>query len=295
MSLRSMTGFGHGVAGGRGVRVEVELGSVNRRQFELRATFYPRILSVLEPRIAEVVREAVLRGAVTCTVRAEVPAESRGRGVRVDAAVAAAYAKEFAKLARTLGMSGEVPLQVLASLPGVTRFEEGPDDPEDIWPVVRRALSAAVRGLTSMRDTEGQALKRDLVRRLASLEKHRSGIFSRSRGAPARFRAALAERLAKASAGIDADDPALMREVALLADRCDVTEELVRLKSHISQAEQQIEAGGAVGRTLDFVCQEMFREVNTIGSKSGDARVTAKVIAFKSLLETFREQVQNLE
>jgi uncharacterized protein (TIGR00255 family) len=292
MELRSMTGFGRGKAKGKGLCADVEISSVNRRQLDIR-TSLPRGSAVLESRLHEQIRAAIGRGAVSVLVRIETA--PGGSGLMIDETAAMEYARKLRSLGRKLGTGQNVTLDTLVALPGVVRSEAFPDDPERLWPLVRRATGAALGAMAEMKAREGRTLGKDVRRRMERLDRIRKRIESLAGRSVARSRAAIAERLTKAGVDLPPDDPSLVREVALLADKGDVSEEVVRLGSHIEQTVSLLAGGGAVGRTLDFVCQEMFREINTIGSKSGDAVITRSVIEFKSLLETVREQVQNLE
>jgi len=292
MKLKSMTGFGRGEAKLDGLLVEVEVSAVNRRQLDVRVAL-PRGAAVLESRLVEEVRKSVRRGAVSLSVRVAAP--PGGQAVRVQGDVAAEYVRKLKQLGHRLGVDPSVSMGVLVTLPGVLTGESAADDPEKLWPAVRRAAGVALRELSAMRTREGSALGADMSRRLKRLGRIRARIAALAGNTALKSREALVERLERAKLAIPADDPSLMREVALLADRSDISEEVVRLASHMDQMAAALADGGAVGRTLDFVCQEMFREINTIGSKSGDIAVTRRVIEFKALLETVREQVQNLE
>jgi uncharacterized protein (TIGR00255 family) len=175
-------------------------------------------------------------------------------------------------------------------------FEHRATDIEALWPVLEKALAAALSKLLAMRKKEGATLGRDLRARLKNLAVLAREIGTRVPAVAATYRENLMKRIAAALPGTElAADERVLKEIALFADRSDVTEEQVRLDSHLKQAEELLKAGGVVGRTLDFLVQEMGREINTIGSKANDGEITRRVIAFKTELERIREQVQNIE
>jgi uncharacterized protein (TIGR00255 family) len=292
MSVVSMTGFGRGEARGRGLKVVVELGAVNRRQFDCHVTL-PRDLAAIEARIHALVHAAVRRGHV----KGSLEAVRVGRGaVAVDLALARARLGALRRAARRLGLADDLTVATLLDWPDVVR---GAGDatlcPDAVWPLAERATRAAIRGLTAMRRREGRALAGDLVSRLARLRRIAAAIGRRAPGVIVDARAALERRIAAANGGLKLDDSTLAREVAAFADRSDIREELTRLDSHFAQARALFAGAESCGRSLDFLCQEIFREINTIGSKAGDAAISRHVVAFKAELEAVREQAQNVE
>ena len=293
MAMNSMTGYGSGAAASRALRVEVELGSVNRRQLDVRLSL-PRTLAALEPRVHEIIHQRVARGSVSGSVRIS-DMSAAGRRVRLDIDAAREYVKALRKAAKDLDVPDDITARALITLPDIMRYDTPADDPETVWPLIERALKQAMRGLLAMRCEEGKALQEDLERRIGKLGTRRDRILALAPRVGQRYRARLKARLEDAGLSISGREPELMREVALLADRSDITEELTRLDSHLKQAATKIRQGGRVGRTLDFICQELLREINTIGSKSGDAAISGQVIHFKAELERVREQVQNVE
>ena len=276
MSTLSMTGFGRGSAETGGFRAEAELSSVNRKQFDC-AVSLPAGLSGLEEKCRRLVA-AGLTGDVA------VDAEFVRNRVATLRAIAAAA-----------GVPAEISLADLARMPDVLSAVSSFPRPDDAWPAVEAAVSAAVASHRAMREREGAALRRDLEGRVAALRTLRDRIAARAPLVPAAYRDALARRVAELGSPLSPDDPALAREIALFADRCDVSEELTRLAAHLDHALALFEAPEPAGRKLDFLAQEMHRESNTIGSKANDAAISSAVIEAKALVETFREQVQNLE
>jgi uncharacterized protein (TIGR00255 family) len=292
--MRSMTGYGRGVAQREGCRVTVELTSVNRRQAEI-AVNLPRELESLEPRVREAVGSQVARGRVSVRVTL-LMTDDRVGGARINHSLARAYARELRNLAKELRLSGDITLEVLMRAPGVLQPEEPTRQSEKYWPSVQLALMRALKALVLMRQREGSHLTRELRRRVRLM---RSGVKRVRRFAAVvveRYRDQLRERVKQAGLELPAaDDDRLAKELVYFADRSDITEELTRLESHFEQFEECVVSAEPVGRTLDFLAQEMNREVNTLGAKANDKRISREVVSLKSELEKFREQAQNVE
>lgn len=295
MSLMSMTGRGGAAASCRLAHVEVELSSVNRKQLDMDISL-PRSLALFESRIQEQVRARIARGRISGEVRVTWRAAAQAAGVRVDQGLARASVAALRAAAKTLGLPDDLQASALLAVPGVIVQERRAQDSEALWPALRRALTAALTQLLAMRRKEGAALQRDLRRRLATLQRLARQIAARAPAVAAAYRESLRQRIAAAVPGSDlAADDRLLKEVALFADRADITEELVRLQSHFVQAAAALQQGGVVGRRLDFLVVEMGREINTIGAKANDAASARLVVAGKTELERVREQVQNIE
>ena len=273
----------------------VEFSSINRRQFECHLAL-PRNLGALEAHLHTLVQNGIRRGQVRGAVQVSMASGSAAAGgMRVDFARAQAQVESLRRAGKRLGLQDDLGLSHLLELPGAVVFDEQPDDPLKLWPLVRQAAEAALDGLRRMRAREGAALARDLRRRFKALRVLRARAARRAERAPADFRDVLARRLARLGDGLSADPALLARELVIFADRTDVSEELTRLESHLDQADRLLAGDEAAGRTLDFLCQELLREINTVGSKANDAPLAALVVAFKSQLEAVREQVQNVE
>ena len=290
MSTLSMTGFGRGSAETGGFRAEAELSSVNRKQFDC-AVSLPAGLSGLEEKCRRLVAAGMTRGHAQLAVRVE----ARTGDVAVDAEFVRNRVATLRAIAAAAGVPAEISLADLARMPDVLSAVSSFPRPDDAWPAVEAAVSAAVASHRAMREREGAALRRDLEGRVAALRTLRDRIAARAPLVPAAYRDALARRVAELGSPLSPDDPALAREIALFADRCDVSEELTRLAAHLDHALALFEAPEPAGRKLDFLAQEMHRESNTIGSKANDAAISSAVIEAIALVETFREQVQNLE
>ena len=294
MALVSMTGFGRGEASAGGMKVEVELSSVNRKQFDLHFNL-PKSLAAHEARLYEMIHAAVPRGAVTGGARISVAGNALRQCACVDAGMAAAYLAELSKAARRLGLKNDLTARSLVHLPEVVRFEAPDKDSARVWPLLQKAAAAALRGLSAMRRREGRAMERDLTVRVRALHGVLKQIRKIAPSVAVDPRRAMEARLRDAGFDISKADPQMLKEVALFADRADIVEETVRLDSHFGQMRGLIRSAAPSGRALDFLCQEMLREINTIGSKANSADITKQVISFKTELESVREQIQNVE
>ena len=296
MSLASMTGFGRGEAAAHGIRVTVEFSSVNRKQFECQISL-PRQLGALESKLYTLVHNGVRRGQVKGSVQLSMaPGAAAAGGMRIDLARAEAQLAALRRAGRKLGLQDDLGITHLLALPDVVSFDVLPEDPLKLWPLVQQAAEQALEAMQRMRAREGQALARDLRRRFKALRTLRNRAARRAPRIPADYRDALARRLARLDSGVEVDPAILARELAVFADRVDVSEELTRLESHLDQADALIGGDGeGAGRALDFLCQELLREINTVGSKANDAQLASLVVTFKSQLEAAREQIQNVE
>jgi uncharacterized protein (TIGR00255 family) len=294
MAVKSMTGFGRGRAVAAGLAVEVEVSSVNRKQLDIRANL-PRGLGHCESLLHEPIQSVISRGQVNVSVQVRVVGGRSHAGFRIDRSVAAAGLREIRALARTLKLQEDGTLAQVLQMPNVIRPDDPLADTAALEGLLVKALQTALLQHGRMRQREGQVLARDLQGRLGHLRRALKTIQACAPGVTTRYRRTLLERLEQAEVGVNVDDPQVLREIALFADRCDISEEITRLDSHLAQAARNLAAREPVGRALDFLVQEMFREVNTIGSKGNDLVIAQQVIEAKTELERIREQVQNLE
>jgi uncharacterized protein (TIGR00255 family) len=293
--MKSMTGYGRGECAHNGFKITVELSSVNRKQSEISVAL-PRELEPLESLIRDEINRSVARGRVTIKVVLHGAEASHQWGVQVNIPVARAYAREMGKLARELKLPENVTLDMLMRVPGVLQTEEHAADAEAFWDPVKKALEKGLSGLVKMRQREGAHLAKDLKQRMRTIAESVQRVEKAAPEMVKRFQQQLRERIR--NAGLETpkvDDERLIKEVVYFADRSDISEELTRLKSHFKQFEEAVKSSEPVGRTLDFLAQEMNREINTIGSKSNDAVISQEVVKLKAELEKFREQVQNVE
>lgn len=286
--IRSMTGFGLAEVSQGTFTARVELRSVNHRFLQTKIRV-PQEHAELEAKIEALLKKGLIRGAITLSVRVE-----RALGVKdvsVNAAVARRYQEEF----RALGAGDELTKGELAQLPGVVSLsaEEGSRTKESA--AILKAARAALKELLRTREEEGESLGRDLEKNLSAVDKLRARIEKRMPGVIKARQADLHRRinlLMEEHGPVEGD---LAREISIMADKLDVSEEVVRLQSHAERMSAQLTKGGELGRQLDFLVQEMFREGNTIGSKCNDAKVAHMVVDMKTHIERMREQVQNIE
>ena len=288
-----MTGFGRGSATTDTWLANIEIGSVNRKQAEV-VVQMPRELSELEGRIRKKVLGVISRGRAQVSVNLE-RAQGTAAAIQVDTVLAKAFHDAFNSLGKSIGQ----PLLPTASdylrQPGIISTGGGEIDPETAWLAIEPAVDTALTGLSSMRETEGRHLKHDFLERLDTLKKFASTIAESAPGRPTRQRDMLAKRLRDLGLELDLADERVAKEIAIFADRCDISEEITRLDSHFAKFREYLESNDASGRPLDFLCQELFREFNTIGSKANDAGIAQTIVEAKTELEKIREQVQNVE
>ncbi len=272
---------------------KVELSTVNRKQAEV-VVLLPRELADIDARIRKQVQGAVSRGRVQVTVSLE-HAQDCPDAVRVDAALARAFENAFSELSGLIGRAVLPSAADYLRQPGVLVVGSREMDAETAWAAVEPALTEALAQLTAMRTREGDDLHADLAARLATLEALTRRIAGVAPERPARQRVLLEKRLRDAGLDLDPGDERVLKELALFADRCDITEELTRLDSHFAKFREYMAAAEPPGRALDFLCQEIFREFNTIGAKANDAAIAQTIVEAKTELEKIREQVQNVE
>ena len=290
--IRSMTGFGAGRATHEGEDLDVEVRTVNHKFCEVKVRL-PRELAPLEIEVSRMVKDRLARGGVDVAFR-RAPGRS-GVALRVDVALAEEYARAFRDVQSRLSLPGEIGIHDLLGAEGVVRLEERAVDLEGARRAALAALGVALTALSAMREREGEALGRDLQGRLATVESLVAEIEALAPQSIERYRTRLHERVQELARGFSPDPARLAQEVVLFADRIDVSEEITRLRSHVAQSRALIGAGDPAGRKLEFLVQEMHREVNTIGSKSQSAEIAAIVVTAKAEVERMREQVQNVE
>ncbi len=285
-----MTGYGRAEGTVNSQPCTVEVRTVNGRHLEL-STRLPKQWSDKELAIRELVRERVSRGSVSLFIRVE---ESSAQAPVLNVAVARTAAEQLRTLHHDLHLSGDITLADILSIPAI--FQGASDDAEapDPWPELAALIVAATEALTMMRDKEGAELERDFDGRLASLETSLADVEQRSAQRIPAERERLRERVAQLmSDGVD--EQRLQLEIILLSEKLDVAEECTRLRSHIKFFRETMATNAAAGRKLNFLLQEMNREVNTIGSKCNDADIARVVVGMKEDMERMREQVQNIE
>ncbi|HET6419593.1 MAG TPA: YicC/YloC family endoribonuclease [Geobacteraceae bacterium] len=290
--IKSMTGYGKGEASFAGGRVNVEIRSVNHRYGEIYVKL-PRNLIVFENDLRRFVSDRLKRGKIEVFVQYEPSAEAAPLSVNFN--LAKAYHEALTSLKSRLGLAGEVSVQLIAAQKDVLTAEETHSPEEALRDALLAAVKGGVEALEAMRSMEGGALLDDLRKRMETVAALADKVARRAPHVVSEYSAKLKERLAQITADNAVSEERLAQEVAIMADRCDITEELVRLRSHLDQFEAALSLGDPVGRKLDFLLQELSREVNTMGSKANDAEIAIYVVELKSEIEKIREQVQNIE
>ena len=288
-----MTGYGRGETERGGARISVEINSVNRRQSDIVINL-PRELSGFEPRIRQAISDRITRGRTNVVVAYE-RSGSAARNLALDTALARSYHESLRALQDELRITGEITIGMILQAPGVLRFSEDGFAPNETWPVLEAALQNALDDLIRMREREGKHLGKDLIHRLKVVRQSLKEVRKLHPAVAEKYRGALLERLKRAGLEFAPNDERLLKEIALFADRSDVSEELTRLESHLGEFAHHLRKNEPVGRTLEFITQEISRELNTLGAKASDAEISRHVVASKAELEKIREQVQNLE
>jgi uncharacterized protein (TIGR00255 family) len=292
--MRSMTGYGRGESEGNGFKIAVEVSSVNRRQSDVVVNL-PRELAALEPRIRAAISERFTRGRTNVVVSSTTNT-SVDRQLALDPVLARSYHEAMRTLQKDLGAAGEVTIGMVLQAPGVMRFAEESVEPNALWPTIEKAVAGALVELLKMREREGKHLAKDLIHRLKVVRQSLKEVRKLHPAVVGKYRAALLERISKIGVdGIEPNDERVIREVAFFADRSDVSEELTRLESHLAQFAHHLRKDEPVGRTLEFITQEISRELNTLGAKAADGEISRHVVACKAEVEKIREQIQNLE
>lgn len=290
-----MTGYGWGECSRNGFKVTVELSSVNRKQSELSMNL-PRELEVLEAQMRDEINQRVARGRVTVRVSLHAIEGKEAAQAHINKSLAKAYARELEKLAKELKLSGSVSLDLIMRAPGVLQSNEEMADAEHFWPAVEKSLRQALAMLVKVRQREGTMLRKDLVERIVVMRQAVARVQKQTPEVQKRYREQLIERIKSAGLkDVQIEEDRLIKEVVYFADRSDISEELTRLASHFQQFDDCLKKDEPVGRMLDFLAQEMNREINTIGSKANDGAISREVVVLKTELEKFREQAQNVE
>lgn len=290
--MQSMTGYGRCQAALEGREMTLEVKTVNHRFLDLSFRL-PRNVGFLEEILRRELTAAFQRGHMDVFV-AYRNTRSDARQVRVDTALAGAYVEAARQVQEIAGTDEALSVAQLMAMPDVVQIAEAQENQGAVEQLAGLALEGVIAEVRAMRAREGEALRRDLMEHLNALAQLRDRMADRAPLVPLAYRERLNARLAEL--GAETVEPQrLAQEVALFADKCAIDEELSRLASHIAQMRACLEEKGAVGRRLDFLTQEMNREVNTIGSKASDLEITQAVVAAKSEIEKLREQVQNVE
>jgi len=284
--MKSMTGFGRATADVGDAIVVAQVNSVNRKTLDLTVRL-PEAWSPMESKITEKVREVASRGKVYLTVAAEAQGGAEGQ--------TAAHLQRLKEMAATHGVTFDPDARLLWEIANDRRAMTEPELTEAVEVAILDAAVEALRGFAAMRAKEGEALLIDFITRLDALRKHVAAVGQRAPAVVAGYREHLFKRLRDADLELNVEDERVLREVALFADRCDISEELTRLESHLDQFEDHIRGEGEIGRKAEFILQEIGREIHTIGSKANDLEISKRVIELKNELERIREQIANVE
>ena len=290
-----MTGYGEAHRQTDGLAITVEVRSINSRYFKL-SLRAGDAFPALEPRIEPVIRQYIKRGTVQVTLRTD--RQPSPDDYRINDTVFIGYRQQLESLYDRMHVSESIHLEAILSLPGVideNQTRQGDIDAD--WPVLEQTLQEAMRNLTSMRQTEGQAMADDLRANCRIIAEYLKKIRESHPTVVDMYRDRLIDRLSRMLSELEVTVEAsdVVREVGLFAERSDISEEIVRLQSHLSQFEEMIAGKESVGRKLDFLVQEMFRETNTIGAKANDAEIARWVVEIKTSIERMREMIQNIE
>jgi len=293
--MLSMTGYGRAETQIEGRKWMIEIKSLNHRYVEI-ITRLPNVLSSLEVDIKKRVGERIFRGRIEISIQADAESgPDNGVQYGLNVPLLRNYHSLLVRIKEELNLKEEIDLRTLVRfkeifIPSETRF-----DPTVAWGGLQKTLDEAIDALIRMRQVEGEALKKDFLARLDTLTRHLGSAKARAPRTVLETKLRLQERIRELTDGLEIDPVRLSQEVALLAEKSDITEEIVRFESHIGQMEKLLQGSDAIGRKLDFLLQEMGREVNTLGSKSNDIAIGQDVIELKSELAKMREQALNVE
>jgi uncharacterized protein (TIGR00255 family) len=288
-----MTGYGKGESVCDGLTVTVELKSVNHRYADISVKM-PRSLLALENTLRKRLAQSLKRGKIDVYVNYELTGDCQA-APQLNYELAAAYQKILTDMRKELGLAGETTAEYIANQKDVIQVKEAELDENDLQKCLFEALENGMAQLLAMRRAEGEETRLDLESRLQSAESLLLKVMARAPQVPLEWQEKLTERLARLQQGVECDPQRVAQEIAVFTDRCDISEEISRFKSHLIQFRALYEDSEPVGRRMDFLVQELNREVNTMGSKSNDAELTSAVVGMKSELEKIREQVQNME
>ncbi|MDD3364307.1 MAG: YicC family protein [Syntrophomonas sp.] len=291
--LKSMTGFGRSQVNENGYEISCELKGVNHRFFDVHIRI-PRRYAFLEDRVKDELKKNLSRGRLEISINIEKTNES-ARNIKVDKDLAIAYYNSLKDLAENLNISPDITVVDIFRLPDIFNLTDQEEDPELIWLVLRKTLDVAISSLVEMRCKEGANLGKDILARNAYILSEVEILEKRSPQVAQEYQEKLRNRINEMLSSNVVDEGRLLQESAIFADKASITEEIVRLKSHIKHLDELLKDGDSVGRKCDFLVQEMFREINTVASKANDIQMSQVVVEVKAELEKIREQLQNIE
>lgn len=291
--LKSMTGYGRTqkILNGRDILVEIR--SVNHRYYEYSSRL-PRTYSYIDEKLKSLMKQKVSRGKIDVNVSIN-NIEGRDTEIAINKGVAEGYVNALRSVASELNLNDDISLSKLIKLPDIFNVQKTPDDEEQVWNDVAEVAGEAIEKFIEMREKEGEKLRSDVLEKTALILEMVGKVEEISPKTTENYRNRLYQKLNEILAGKDIDNQRIITEAAIFAEKIAVDEETVRLRSHISQLTDLLDSGEPIGRKLDFIVQEMNREVNTIGSKAQDLNITKLVVDMKAELEKIREQIQNIE
>lgn len=290
--IKSMTGFGRGEATKDNITFTVDIKSVNHRYSDISVRM-PRIVQALEQKVREYVSSKLNRGKIDIYINYD--SFGQDTKVKLDINLAAAYVDSLNVLKEQFGIKDELSLSLLTRFTDILKLDTEEQDIDFLWSILLEALEKSVSSLVSMRSSEGERLHKDMLLKLDNIKDTVEDIKAMSAGLADEYRAKLYERIKELTKDIQPDENRILTEVAIFADKSGIDEEIVRLGSHLEEFKKTLNIKTPIGKKLDFIVQEMNREVNTIGSKSSNLGVVNNVISIKTEIEKIREQIQNIE
>ena len=291
--IRSMTGFGRGDCQEDGKEFQAEIKTVNHRYSDVFVKM-PRQIGFLEEKVRDMVGKAISRGKIDVYITYNDFGDD-SKCVMLDEALAKTYINAVEALRDKFGLRDDISVSLISKYPDVLKVEQAEEDEDKLWLMLKAAVENALSSLIAMREIEGEGLKTDLLSRALYIEKILGEISLRAPDVVKEYRLKLETRIKDLLDQQNMDENRLAMEIAIFADRCSIDEEIVRLGSHLNQMKEALNIQQPIGRKLDFLIQEMNREINTIGSKANDLAITRNVVEIKSEIEKMREQVQNIE
>ncbi|MBN1526536.1 MAG: YicC family protein [Candidatus Omnitrophica bacterium] len=291
--IKSMTGFGRGEAKFGSGKIKVEIRSINHKFLDASLKL-PESIIPFEEKIKEALQKRVRRGKINLAVNYD-GVVARDEGIAINKPLAKRYCDELRKLKNSLGLKEDVGIKEILGLPGVLNARSNERDISHLWARTKDAIDEAVARLIVEREKEGKAIYRDLDDRVRNIERMVAAIKTRSHLNVGEYRKRFAARIKDLTAGRQIDMGRLEMEVAIFAKSSDVAEEITRLKSHLTNLRRTLTGSGEIGKKVDFIAQELHREINTVGSKASDFKISKNVIEIKSEIEKIREQAKNIE
>lgn len=290
--IKSMTGFGRGEATLDNITFTVDIKTVNHRYSDISVRM-PRVVSVLEDKVREYLGTKLNRGKIDVYINYD--SFGQDTNVKLDMNLASAYVESLTALKERFGIKDDISLSLLTRFSDILKLDTEEKDADHLWGILAEALEKAVTSLIEMRNREGERLKKDMLLKLEGISQVVDTIKGKTSTLVEEYKNKLYDKIKELTKDIQLDENRLLTEVAIFADKSSIDEEIVRLGSHIEEFKKTLKFGSPIGKKLDFIVQEMNREVNTIGSKSSDISVVNQVIEMKTEIEKIREQVQNIE